>query len=209
MALRKKSAATGAQRTGDTRSRQRDRDGLLRQLHDADPGVRRWAVRDLAAYPEAVPELFQRLQVEKEHVVREAIFSTLQQVGGQEVVAGLIDLLRSEEASLRNEAIEVLQTMPNEIAPHIEKLLADPDSDVRIFAIDILQQLAHPNTPQWLASVLERDPHVNVVAAAVDRLAEVGTPEMIPALQGVKQRFAQEHYLGFAVDVVIQRIEER
>ena len=192
------------------KKRQPDRDfeGLLTQLESRDLMQRRWAARDLAAWQKSVKVLLVALAEETEHSVREAIFDSLSSIGGEDVVAGLVPLLRSEEAALRNGAIEVLQSMPSDVAPHIIDLLNDQDSDVRIFAIDILQQLAHPQTPEWLLSVLKDETHVNVVATAVDRLAEVGTSDMVPDLQAIKLRFPEEPYLSFAVDTAIRRIEE-
>ena len=195
----------------DHRHDQRDYAGLIRQLLDTDANKRRWAARDLAQFPDAVKILLDSLSTESEHMVREAIFDSLQQLAkqdkGEYIVSGLITLLRSEDAELRNGAIEILQSMPEYVATRIIELLNDQDSDVRIFAIDILQQLAHPQTPQWLLSVLKDETHVNVIATAIDRLAEVGTPEMIDDLLAIKQRFANEPFLGFAVDTAIRRIE--
>ena len=210
MGLKKKTEPQDSNKAVLKEKRQTGRDyaGLLTELDSRDPMKRRWAARDLAAWPEAVEALLAALPRENEHPVREAIFDSLSSIGGEDVVAGLIPLLRSEDAALRNGAIEVLQSMPADVAPHIIELLNDRDSDVRIFAIDILQQLAHPRTPEWLLSVLKDESHVNVVATAVDRLAEVGTPDMLPDLQAIKQRFPDEPYLGFAVDMVIRRIEE-
>ena len=189
------------------RQNTRDYAGLLQQLESSDPSKRRWGARDLANYPQAVDPLLRQIAVETEHPVREAIFDSLQQIGGAAVVSGLIPLLRNEDAGVRNGAIEVLQAMPEDVAPHIVELLNDSDSDVRIFAIDILQQLAHPQTPQWLLSVLKDETHINVIAAAVDRLAEVGTTDMLPELKALKLRFPDESYLLFAIQTAIDRIE--
>lgn len=190
------------------RDHDRDFAGLLEDLVSQDAVRRRWAARDLAAYPDAVDALLAALGNEDEHAVREAIFDSLSSIGGDRVVTGMIPLLSSEDAALRNATIEVLQSMPESVALHIIELLNDQDSDVRIFAIDILQQLAHPQTPEWLLSVLKDESHINVVATAVDRLAEVGTPEMVPVLEALKQRFPNEPYLTFAVDTAVRRIRE-
>ena len=189
------------------RQNTRDYAGLLQQLEASDPSKRRWGARDLANYPQAVDPLLRQIAVETEHPVREAIFDSLQQIGGAAVVSGLIPLLRNEDAAVRNGAIEVLQAMPEDVAPHIVGLLNDSDSDVRIFAIDILQQLAHPQTPLWLLSVLKDETHINVIATAVDRLAEVGTTDMLPELKALKLRFPDESYLLFAIQTAIDRIE--
>ncbi len=184
----------------------RDLQGLLAQLHDDQAKARRWAARDLAAHTEAVSALCERLQVEPDPTVREAIFGSLLTIGTEAVAEGLIPLLRGEDAGLRNGAVEILQQLPDAVGHRIAALLADSDPDVRIFAVDILQDLAHPDAPAWMLAVVEADEHVNVVTTAIDRLAEVGTPEMVPAIQAVKDRFPNEPFVGFAVDTALKRI---
>ena len=205
MAL-KKAGNTAAAHAGEARSRARDAAGLVEQLGAADAGTRRWAARDLAAHPEAAPALCARLASEPDPKVRSALFSSAASMGGSEVARALVDLLRSEDPGLRNGAIEVLAGLPDVVAPHIERLLGDADSDVRIFTVNLLGDLQHPKVPQWLAQVLLHDAAVNVVGAALEVLAEVGTPASLPALRSACKRFADDAYIGFAVDLAIERI---
>jgi len=208
MGLKKNTKADTSATVKHQRRYNRDYDGLLAQLASTDPTERRWAARDLVEHPESALSLLQALPDESEHAVKEALFDSLQHIGGETVISGLIPLLRAENAGLRNGAIEVMQSMPADVALHIIELLNDQDSDVRIFAIDILQVLAHPKTPEWLLSVLKDETHVNVIATAVDRIAEVGTVEMLPELVAIKHRFPNEPYLTFAVDTAIMRLKE-
>jgi len=208
MGLKKDKSANSAIARIDNREDSRDQQGLLLELKSTDESQRRWAARDLATYSEAVDDLLIAIKNEKSFPVLEAIFDSLSTIGGEKVVSGLIPILRSEDASLRNNAISVLQLMPEVVALHIIELLNDQDSDVRIFAIDILQQLAHPQTPHWLLSVLKDETHINVVATAVDRLAEVGTPDMVADLNRLLEKFPDEPYLTFAVNTAIKRIRE-
>ncbi len=205
MAL-KKSTESAPPHPQEEREYARDADGLIAQLSDADPTVRRWAARDLAAHTRAAAALCARLTMEPDASVRAVIFSSAARLGGREVVNALLPLLRSEEPGLRNGAIEVLAALPDAVAPHIERLLRDDDSDVRIFTVNLLGDLHHAQVPQWLAQVLLHEPAVNVVGAALEVLAEVGTTASLPALRGVAQRFADDAYIGFAVDVAITRI---
>ncbi len=195
-----------AEAGADQRRRARDLEGLLAQLRSPEAAERRWAARDLGEQPQAVAALGERLVEEADPSVREAILDSLLKIGGEAVVEVLLPLLHSEDAALRNGVIEVLQELPEAISPHMERLLHDPDSDVRIFAIDILQVLAHPEAPRWIAEVLEQEGHVNVLATAVDRAAEIGTREMVPALEALKARFPDQPYIAFAVDTAIRRI---
>jgi replication-associated recombination protein RarA len=61
--------------------------------------------------------------------------------------------------------------------------------------------------PGWLLLVLKGDSAVNVVAAAIEVMAEVGQPEHSVALRAAVQRFAADPFIGFAADMAIERIE--
>lgn len=191
----------------EDRFNKRNYEGLCAQLNSENLSERRWAIRDLSEYPQATSDLFSLLEKEPEVSEREALFDSLQYIGGEQVIDGFLHLLHSENAGLRNGAIEILQSKPEGVAEHIEELLNDSDSDIRIFAIDILQKLTHLQTPEWLISVVNKEQHINVLANAVDRLAEVGTPEMVPELEALKQRFSGEDFLCFAIDMAIVRIQ--
>lgn len=184
-----------------------DSAGLVEALSAPEAGVRRLAARDLAQHAEHLATLLQHLVQESDYGVRQAIFCSLQSMQSAEMVEGLIPLLRSEEADLRNAAIEVLQTQPALTGEHLEGLLRDTDSDVRIFALDILQLLAHPQAPHWLLQVLAEETHPNVLGAALDRLAELGQPEMLPALMQLRPKIHHEPYLLFTFDLVIRRLQ--
>jgi HEAT repeat protein len=206
MALKKSGDTATALRQIEPRDYPRDAAGLVAQLADADSGVRRWAARDLAEFPQAAAQLCARLPLETDPSVRAVLFSTATRLGGPAVVQAMMQLLRSEEPALRNGAIEVLASLPEAVAPHIDRLLLDADSDVRIFTVNLLGELRHPQVPRWLAQVLHTEAEVNVVGAALEVLAEVGGPEALPALQQAKRRFADDPYIGFSADLAIERI---
>jgi HEAT repeat protein len=206
MALRKKQTSNSDGRHNERRDRARSLEDLLAQIKEPNPIARRWAARDLAAYPTAITTLCELLPTEPDFGVREAMFDTLHHLGNGAVVDGLVPLLRSDDAALRNSVIEVLQALPTFIDSKIRTLLADPDSDVRIFAIDILRAVPHPDAPYWLTEVLNQETHINVIGQALDCLVEIGSPDMIPMLNDLKQRFADQPYICFAVDTVLHRI---
>ena len=184
----------------------RDRAGLLAQLEDADPVARRWAARDLSDCPEASAALVARLQREADLSVREVILTTLTVVGDDVAVAGLVACLRSEDVALRNEAIEAMKQLPKKVAAIMGGLLDDPNPDVRIFAVNVLESLRHPEVEAWLIAVIERDAHLNVCATAVDLLGEVGTATARAPLLRLKARFASEPYIQFAADLALKRL---
>lgn len=204
MAFIKKDAAPPD--SGNERSQPRDYAGLLAQLEHADPAVRRWAARDLLAYPEASAQLLHRLQLEQQRSVREVILTSLTRLGDDVAVAGLVDWLRSEDAEMRNEAIAAMKELPDKVAPIMGALLSDTDSDVRIMAVNVLESLRHPHVEAWLIDVIAHDTVVNVCGTAVDLLGEVGTVGSQGALEQLKQRFADEPYIQFAADIALKRI---
>ena len=181
-------------------------DGLVAQLRGGDAEQRRWAVRDLTSHPQAAAALGAQLLVERDAAVREAIFLALGTMASDEAVSALLPLLRSEDARLRNGAIEVLSGLPKVVGPRISALLLDTDVDVRIFTVNLLGELRHEQVTQWLQQVLLSDREVNVVAAAIEVMAETGQPEHIDALRETRRRFADDPFIGFAADVAIERI---
>ena len=58
----------------------------------------------------------------------------------------------------------------------------------------------------YLREVLDSDPHVNVCGAAVDVATEAGNADLLPALTSLRQRFPDEPFLLFAVEVACSRI---
>jgi HEAT repeat protein len=176
------------------------------ELENPDPMARRWAARDLADCKDASAALISRLTRESDMSVREVILSTLTSLGDETAVAGLVECLRSEDAGLRNEAIEVMKLLPSEVAPIINGLLVDVDPDVRIFAVNILESLRHPDVETWLIDVIENDLNVNVCSTSLDLLVEVGSSNSVEALQRLKVRFVDEPYIQFAVNLALKRL---
>ncbi len=186
----------------------RDSRTLLAELESDDASVRRWAARDLADVPGHAVDLMERLKVEQSQSVREVILTSLTRLGDPAAVAGMVECLRSEDAALRNEVVEAMKQMPDEVAPIMLGLLADADPDVRIFTVNVLESLCHPEVEGWLIDVIAKDPHVNVCATAVDLLGEVGSQAALEPLAQLKARFSDEPYIQFAADLALRRINE-
>lgn len=176
----------------------------LASLGDADAAVRRDAAHALghAALPGAEEALARRLQAEGDAGVREAILTALARIATPEAAAALVPFLDSEDAALRNAALESLQQMPAEVAaPTLLPLLNHADADLRIFAVQGLGSLVHSGRADWLAGVMERDADVNVCLAAVEALAEAGSPEALSSLETLARRFPGDAFVAFAFAV--------
>jgi HEAT repeat protein len=206
MALIKSSHS--ADSANPAREQERDCASLVTNLNNPSALTRRWAARDLVECTGSSAALVARLGLETDPSVREVILTTLTRLGDSVAVAGLVQSMRSEDAALRNEAIEAMKQLPDAVAPIMRDLLNDESSDMRIFAVNILESLKHPDVELWLREVIENDAHVNVCATAVDLLGEVGSQEALESLRHLKQRYATEPYIQFAADLAIKRILE-
>lgn len=192
----------------DHSAEQRDGEKQVAELEDSDATVRRHAAQKISACPGAATALISRLKREENTAVRQAILSALSRLHDPSIGSGLADCLRSEDAALRNDVIETFRQLGDEIAPTLRSLLTDPNPDVRIFAVNILDSEHHPDAEQWLLEIIEHDAHVNVCATAVDLLCEVGSEAAIDPLLHLKARFAHEAYIQFACDLALKRIRE-
>ena len=127
---------------------------MLADLAADQPPVRRAAVRGLADHPEAVTAICDRLDVEASPSVRAVLFTTLIQLQSPEVAARLADLLRSDDVPLRNAAIEALQEMPDAVAPHLERLLADETATSASSPSIYWRHCRHARASEWLTDVI-------------------------------------------------------
>ncbi len=205
MALKRATLRDGLREVVE-REHPRDVDGLMAQLRSGDAEQRRWAARDLTAHPASASALGEHLLREADPSVREAVFTTLAAQASEGAAGALLPLLRSDDATLRNGALEALGAMPAAVAPRITALLRDTDPDVRIFTVNLLGELRHPQVPAWLLQVMRHDTQVNVVAAAIEVLAEVGEASHADAVRGAVQRFADDPFIAFAADLALERM---
>jgi HEAT repeat protein len=180
------------------------------EIEHADPARRRAAARALAGAPDSSIVLLQALAAETEREVQSALLGALAEDACPSAIAGLAECLRSEDAWLRNAAIELLRSLPERsapvVAPVIEFLLADDDRDVRILATGILDALDPARAQDWLLELLEREQDVNVCAAALEVLAQVGTIAAAAPVARLAERFAGEPFIAFACALVNRRI---
>lgn len=187
---------------------QEDLDMLVTGLRSGDPDLRRMAARDLIGFPAATQALGDQLHVEEDPQALDSIMNTLGCLGTPEAVELLLPCLRSSDPFRRNQAIEVLKGLPQVVAPFIEDLLADPDPDVRIFTVNVLESLKHPRVVSWLIEVIQTDQHINVCATALDLLVELADESCLPALYEAAKRFPNEPYFEFTINMAIDSVLE-
>lgn len=182
---------------------------VLCGLGSGNPEERWTAARAAAGLPESAGALAAALARETDPRVREAMFTSLARIGTRDSVAGLLPMLRSDDAALRTGALDVLRS--SVIATHelLPQLLSDPDVDVRILSCELARGLSSEEASRSLCELLTRETEINVCAAAVEVLAEVGNEAALPVLAQCAQRFPQVPFLTFAIRLATARISGR
>jgi HEAT repeat protein len=181
----------------------------LLNLNSDDPDKRREAASILGETEKkslATAELYRRVNIEQNYAVRQAIFLSLSKIATDEMILGAMDLLESEDAGLRNDAIELIKSFPDLVGPYMMDILQHPNPDVRIFAVNILESLNHPKVVEWLIKVISDDDDINVCTTAVDLLAEVGDKRAMVPLAQLELKFADEPFISFSVGSALERI---
>ncbi|MBH5370565.1 HEAT repeat domain-containing protein [Bradyrhizobium glycinis] len=174
---------------------------------DSPVAEARWtAARALSGQAAAVPALAAALRREGVPRVREAIMTALIRVGDAASIEAILPYLRSQDAALRTAAVEALCALRESLAPFMPQLLSDGDSDVRLLATELTRNMDAAQATTLLCDLIEREPHPNVCGAAIDVLAEVGTPEALPSLERCAARFSASPFLPFAISAAIARI---
>lgn len=181
-------------------------DSRLQDLSHADEDVRWAAARAAVDIADSVKPLAAALRVELAPRVREAILTSLARIGGVDCATAVLPLLRSDDASLRAGALDALRIMISSAREVLPVLLEDPDVDVRILSCELARMLPAGEATSLLCERLRRESDVNVCAAAVDVLSDVGTGEALPALKACAQRFRDTPFLAFAIQVTVDRI---
>ena len=166
----------------------------------------RWAAaRAATGKLECAAPLAAALRVEAAERVREAMFTSLAGMG-HAGVAGVLPLLRSDDASLRTGALDALRILVRGAPDLLPPLLEDRDVDIRILSCELARALPGDEATRLLCRLLQDEQELNVCAAAVDVLAEVGQGEALPFLAACAARFHDKPFLAFAIQVATDRI---
>ncbi|MEA2100151.1 MAG: HEAT repeat domain-containing protein [Campylobacterota bacterium] len=122
-------------------------------------------------------------------------------------IEAIMDLLKLDDAYIRNLGISILRDFGNAIKYYIVKFLIGDDRDLRIFAINVLGDVDFAESRDMLVELLETEEDINVAMTAVDYMGEIGEEEDIPLLESLKDRFSGDFYVEFAVNSTIKLIE--
>lgn len=147
---------------------------LLQELQSADERTRAFAAEDIAydGLAEGIPALVERMIMEDSRFVREVIVNSLKIMEQSQVIPSVIPLLRSDDAFIRNSAVDILSARGDEALSAIEKILNDKDKDVRKFALDVLLPLGTEKAGELIARGLD-DTDMNNQMTAVEYLGQL------------------------------------
>ncbi|CCH47976.1 HEAT repeat domain-containing protein [Pseudodesulfovibrio piezophilus] len=151
---------------------------------------------------EAVGVLAELLQTN--HLgIQEAADSSLRKIGGKETVRAVLPLLRSDEAPVRNLSMDILREVGCQDLPSLIELVHDEDTDIRIFATDILGSTDNLLAVEPLCMALLKDPEVNVRYQAAVSLGELGKAEAAPCLN---KAIEDEEWVQYSVVEALTKI---
>ena len=183
-----------------------DAAAVLQALGSTDTDERWAAARAAARVPGGATALIRALQGERDANVREAMLTSLARIGSDESVEALLSLLRSDDANARTGALDALRSMTGLKRELLPRLLGDPDVDVRVLSCELARALPGDEATAHLCDLLVREQDVNVCAAAIDVLTEVGSTAALPVLRECGERFRATPFLAFAIQVATDRI---
>ncbi len=151
---------------------------------------------------EAVELLAELLQTN--HLgIQEAVDSSLRKIGGKETVHAVLPYLRSDEAPVRNLAMDILREVGSQDLSSLIALIHDEDADIRIFAADILGSTDNLLAVDPLCEALLKDPEVNVRYQAAVSLGELGKTEASPCLN---KAIYDEEWVQYSVIEALTKI---
>jgi HEAT repeat protein len=179
---------------------------LAAKLQTGTPDEAWDAARALADAPQSAPALGAALTAQTDQRLREAIFTSLARHNSPAAFAVLLQQLRCDDAQRRSGALAAMALMPGQVTHQLAALLHDEDPDIRILACDLARHIPAAAT---LGAILATEPSENVCGAAIDVLADIGTPAECAALTACAARFHDKIFLKFSIKTAIERITAR
>ena len=120
--------------------------------------------------------------------------------------AEMFEMLKSDNAYLRNQVIIFIQNFGKEAKEFMKKLLSDSDKDIRIFAINILGDVRFDDSVDMLRYFLVQEGDINAMMTAVDYLGEIGNADDIELLESIKASHKDNPFVVFGVDMAVERL---
>jgi HEAT repeat protein len=178
---------------------------ILKDLNSDDNEIVREAAFQAGEHNcvEAVPLLAELLKTN--HLgLQEAADHALRHIGGKETVQAVVPLLRSDDAPVRNLSMDLLREVGAQDFPSLVALVHDEDTDVRIFAVDILGSTDSFMAVEPLCDALLKDPEVNVRYQAAVSLGELANPD---AAKCLNLAMKDDEWVQYAVIEALAKIK--
>lgn len=157
---------------------------LLEQLKNSDPGLRRKAVRELVSFAdnkEVVDALCEALG-DPNKGVQNITIETLSLMMHENVVHGLIPVVRSSDLNTRNAGMTILRNLgPMAIPPLVKAIHASTDVDETIQILVILGDIRSPMATETILGFIGHEDD-NVKTTAVESLGKVQDPAAVDTL---------------------------
>ncbi|MFZ5951884.1 MAG: HEAT repeat domain-containing protein [Candidatus Rifleibacteriota bacterium] len=157
---------------------------LLEQLKNSDPGLRRKAVRELVNFADSkeVVEALCDALGDPNKGVQNITIEILSQMLHENVVHGLIPVVRSSDLNTRNAGMTILRNLgPMAIPPLVKAINASTDVDETIQILVILGDIRSPLATETIVKFIDHEDD-NVKTTAVESLGKVQDPTAIDRL---------------------------
>ncbi|MFZ2961267.1 MAG: HEAT repeat domain-containing protein [Candidatus Ozemobacteraceae bacterium] len=156
---------------------------LLEKIRDADPAVRRRAVRDLGAFPQLdVAEALAEALGDPNKGVQNTAIETLSRMGNPVVIAALLPIIRGSDLNTRNAGMWILKSHgPVAIAPLLEALNKASDVDEVIQILVVLGNIGSPLATDAVMKMIEHEDD-NVKTTAVEALGKIQDSKAVKKL---------------------------
>lgn len=178
----------------------------LNMLSDEDSSVRRQALLYLGDYEDAetIKVIAEKLK-DPSHGVQQTVADILIRISGRDVVENTMPFLKDESPSVRNLAVEVLESVGGCAVDIIMAATADVDPDVRKFAIDVLGIIKADNSYDTLVALLS-DENPNVRAATAEALGKMGDMRAVNPLVNL---LGDEEWVRFSVIEALSELGDK
>ena len=179
---------------------------ILQALASKDSMVVRQAAFEAAnqGLKSALPLLVSLFESQSMGII-EAVEVAVRKIRGEEAVRLIIPVLRNEDATVRNIAMDILREIAEDDVQSMIDLVYDEGPDIRIFATDILGSIKNASVVQVLSEALLHDPEVNVRYQVAISLGEIKDPKCVDVL---KQAIADEEWVQYAAIGALAKIRD-
>ncbi len=179
---------------------------ILDNLSSTDHSIVREAAFEAANLniEEALPKLVELFNSSSVGV-QDACEFAVRKIRGKNAVDLVIPVLRSEDVTVRNIAMDILRDICMDNIESVVELIYDEDSDIRIFSSDILGTSGSQFALVPLCNALLQDVEANVRYQAAISLGTLGNPE---AANSLSQALNDEEWVQYAVIEALAKLRD-